>query len=173
MVGFNYSPIEATVFQVLLYGYWETELNGIDETDFLKFCEVWNTGQGQIWVMAFNYCSPDASVCNAQGCVNEQDDLEGWAQDYSNSNIFLKPLFRGNLDPFVNNANLGAIARTKCCNLHNTFMVRRLDLGKNNHLTYTSLALNPRSESLLGAHLQRYVFLHCGWFDLVTLQRNR
>ena len=35
---------------------------------------------------------------------------EGWAQDYSNSNIFLKPLFRGNLDPFVNNANLGAIA---------------------------------------------------------------
>ena len=37
---------------------------------------------------------------------------EGWAQDYSNSNIFLKPLFRGNLDPFVNNANLGAIAHT-------------------------------------------------------------
>ena len=39
-------------------------------------------------------------------------NIEGWAQDYSNSNIFLKPLFRGNLDPFVNNANLGAIART-------------------------------------------------------------
>ena len=37
---------------------------------------------------------------------------EGWAQDYGNSNIFLKPLFRGNLDPFVNNANLGAIAYT-------------------------------------------------------------
>ena len=36
--------------------------------------------------------------------------FEGWAQDYSNSNIFLKPLFRGNLDPLVNNANLGAIA---------------------------------------------------------------
>ena len=36
--------------------------------------------------------------------------FEGWAQDYGNSNIFLKPLFRGNLDPFVNNANLGAIA---------------------------------------------------------------
>ena len=26
--------------------------------------------------------------------------------------IFLKPLFRGNLDPFVNSANLGAIAHT-------------------------------------------------------------
>ena len=38
--------------------------------------------------------------------------VEGWAQDYGNSNIFLKPLFRGNLDPFVNNANLGAIAHT-------------------------------------------------------------
>ena len=25
---------------------------------------------------------------------------------------FLKPLFRGNFDPFVNNANLGAIANT-------------------------------------------------------------
>ena len=36
--------------------------------------------------------------------------FEGWAQDYGNSNIFLKPLFRGNLDSFVNNANLGAIA---------------------------------------------------------------
>ena len=39
-------------------------------------------------------------------------NIEGWAQDYGNSNIFLKPLFRGNLDPFVNNANLGAIAHT-------------------------------------------------------------
>ena len=38
--------------------------------------------------------------------------IEGWAQDYCNWNIFLKPLFRGNLDPFVNNANLGAIAHT-------------------------------------------------------------
>ena len=38
--------------------------------------------------------------------------IEGWVQDYGNSNIFLKPLFRGNLDPFVNNANLGAIAHT-------------------------------------------------------------
>ena len=36
--------------------------------------------------------------------------IEGWAQDCSNSNIFLKPLFRGNFDPFVNNATLGAIA---------------------------------------------------------------
>ena len=31
--------------------------------------------------------------------------FEGWAQDCSNSNIFLKPLFKGNFDPFVNNAN--------------------------------------------------------------------
>ena len=38
--------------------------------------------------------------------------IEGWAQVSCNSNIFLKPLFRGNLDPFVNNANLGAIAHT-------------------------------------------------------------
>ena len=38
--------------------------------------------------------------------------IEGWAQDCSNSNIFLKPLFRGNFDLFVNNANLGAIAHT-------------------------------------------------------------
>ena len=42
--------------------------------------------------------------------IEYQLHVEGWAQDYSNSNIFLKPLFRGNLDPFVNNANLGAIA---------------------------------------------------------------
>ena len=38
-------------------------------------------------------------------------EFEGWAQNYIYSNIFLKPLFRGNFDPFVNNANLGAIAR--------------------------------------------------------------
>ena len=37
---------------------------------------------------------------------------EGWAQDCSNSTIFLKSLFRDNVDPFVNNANLGAIAHT-------------------------------------------------------------
>ena len=30
----------------------------------------------------------------------------------SKSNLFLKPLFRGNFDLFVNNANLGAIAHT-------------------------------------------------------------
>ena len=35
-----------------------------------------------------------------------------WFKKDINSNIFLKPLFRGNLDPFVNNANLGAIAHT-------------------------------------------------------------
>ena len=81
--------------------------------------------------------------------------FEGWVQDCSNSNIFLKPMFRGNFDPFVNNANLGAIAHTsngtkisivyrkKCCNLHNPFMVR-ISTGKNNHLTGYSLALNPR-----------------------------
>ena len=47
------------------------------------------------------------------GHVNLQNlQIEGWAQDYGNSNIFLKPLFRGNLDPFINNANLGAIAHT-------------------------------------------------------------
>ena len=42
----------------------------------------------------------------------QKEQIEGWAQDCSNSNIFLKPLFRGNVDPFVNNANLGAIAHT-------------------------------------------------------------
>ena len=44
--------------------------------------------------------------------MNKTVYIDGWAQDYGNSNIFLKPLFRGNLDPFVNNANLGAIAHT-------------------------------------------------------------
>ena len=51
--------------------------------------------------------------CTHKGTSNEYPlQYEGWAQDYGNSNIFLKPLFRGNLDPFVNNANLGAIAHT-------------------------------------------------------------
>ena len=44
--------------------------------------------------------------------LSQNHQIEGWAQDYGNSNIFFKPLFRGNLDPFVNNANLGAIAHT-------------------------------------------------------------
>ena len=44
--------------------------------------------------------------------MKTKGNVEGWAQDYCNSNIFLKPLFRSNLDPFVNNANLGAIAHT-------------------------------------------------------------
>ena len=43
-------------------------------------------------------------------CMSKQIWIEGWAQDYGKSNIFLKPLFRGKFDPFVNNANLGAIA---------------------------------------------------------------
>ena len=42
----------------------------------------------------------------------KSDIISRVERDYSNSNIFLKPLFRGNLDPFVNNANLGAIAHT-------------------------------------------------------------
>ena len=44
--------------------------------------------------------------------ITRKTHFEGWAQDYGNSNIFLKPLFRGKFDPFVNNANLGAIAHT-------------------------------------------------------------
>ena len=43
-------------------------------------------------------------------CMQISEQIESWAQDCSNSNIFLKPLFRGNIEPFVNNANLGAIA---------------------------------------------------------------
>ena len=54
-----------------------------------------------------NYC-PN----NDNSCPLDIKYIEGWAKDYGNSNIFLKPLFRGNLDPFVNNANLGAIAHT-------------------------------------------------------------
>ena len=49
---------------------------------------------------------------NSKSVALSKRYIEGWAQDYGNSNIFLKPLFRGNLDPFVNNANLGAIAHT-------------------------------------------------------------
>ena len=49
------------------------------------------------------------NALNSQKCFITTH-IEGWAQDYGNSNTFLKPLFRGNLDPFVNNANLGAIA---------------------------------------------------------------
>ena len=45
----------------------------------------------------------DLSLLNSvESCRGEQ--FEGWSQDCSNSNIFLKPLFRGNFDPFVNNA---------------------------------------------------------------------
>ena len=83
--------------------------------------------------------------------------IEGCEQDISNSNIFLKLLFRGTFDPFVNNANLGDIAhatigtyisivyRKKCYNLHNDSMLRRLSIGKNNHLACYSLAINPRN----------------------------
>ena len=46
------------------------------------------------------------------GAKTNNSHIEGWAQDCSNSNIFLKPIFRDNFDPFVNNANLGAIAHT-------------------------------------------------------------
>ena len=35
-------------------------------------------------------------------------------QDCSNSNIFLKPLFRGNFDPFVNNAIAGLGGSVGC-----------------------------------------------------------
>ena len=51
-------------------------------------------------------------LINLNLLTNASSFFEGWAQDYGNWNMFLKPLFRGNLDPFVNNANLGAIAHT-------------------------------------------------------------
>ena len=58
------------------------------------------------------HCSSVAFYPEIFKYVNRLREIEGWAQDYGNSNVFLKPLFRGNLDPFVNNANLGAIAHT-------------------------------------------------------------
>ena len=51
-------------------------------------------------------------LINLNLLTNASSFFEGWAQDYGNWNMFLKLLFRGNLDPFVNNANLGAIAHT-------------------------------------------------------------
>ena len=61
-----------------------------------------------------NDCSPESKKSYLASCFicPKKKYIEGWAQDYSNSNIFLKPLYRSNLDPFVNNANLGAIAHT-------------------------------------------------------------
>ena len=58
------------------------------------------------------FISSDNTVQKPIFILVKTSQIEGWAQDYSNSNIFLKPLFRGNLDPFVNNANLGVIAHT-------------------------------------------------------------
>ena len=63
-----------------------------------------------IFLLKAPYSSKIDILLSKKGLINWH--IEGWAQDYSNSNIFLKPLFRGNLDPFVNNANLGAIAHT-------------------------------------------------------------
>ena len=59
-----------------------------------------------------NFYAQECSLSKMQHplTITKRAYTEGWAQDYCNSNIFLKPLFRGNLDPFVNNANLGAIA---------------------------------------------------------------
>ena len=41
-------------------------------------------------------------------CPNTQDK----SRVERKTMVFLKPLFKGNLDPFVNNANLGAVAHT-------------------------------------------------------------
>ena len=69
-------------------------------------CKIYITHRYWKWY-ANNYAKLSLSVKK-----RIWEHVEGWAQDYGNSNIFLKPLFRGNLDPFVNNANLGAIAHT-------------------------------------------------------------
>ena len=66
--------------------------------------------------------------------VCETPQIEGWAQDCSNSNILLKSLFRGNFDPFVNNANLGAIA-------HISYLKLSLSLKKSKDI-YNSLPAN-------------------------------
>ena len=36
-----------------------------------------------------------------------------WRETVVTKNLFLKPWFRGNFDPFVNNANLGAFAQNE------------------------------------------------------------
>ena len=36
-----------------------------------------------------------------------------WCEMVVTKNLFLKPWFRGNVDPFVNNANLGVIAQNE------------------------------------------------------------
>ena len=59
---------------------------------------------------------PDQPVQSDQGlhCLLTEslDNISRVERKTSNSNIFLKPLFKDNFDPFVNNANLGAIAHT-------------------------------------------------------------
>ena len=39
---------------------------------------------------------------------------------------------------------ISIVYRKICCNLHYAFMVRRLSIGENNHLTCYSLAINPQ-----------------------------
>ena len=68
--------------------------------------------------------SPLQKLRNERVNQNEKQTMNSWMLGYYKSSrverktvvtqtYFLKLLFRGNLDPFVNNANLGAIAHTK------------------------------------------------------------
>ena len=43
----------------------------------------------------------------------KSDKSRAWCELVVTKNLFWKPLFRGNFDPFVNNANLGAIAHSE------------------------------------------------------------
>ena len=77
------------------------------QNDFLQSLD-----QNNVTVLVMLDLSAAFDTVDHKTLLHRLGHIEGWAQDYSNSNIFLKPLFRGNLDPFVNNANLGAIAHT-------------------------------------------------------------
>ena len=52
--------------------------------------------------------------------------LRAWRETVVTSNLFWKPCFRGNFDPFVNNGNLGAIAQNEQWHLNFNCLPRKM-----------------------------------------------
>ena len=95
------------------YEIWANLAQQFQRSHLKMLTDAWTHGRTDGWTVDGQKMIPLAHPEHSSGELEtEQWYFEGWAQDYGNSNVFLKPLFRGNLDPFVNNANLGAIAHT-------------------------------------------------------------
>ena len=136
--------------------------------NIMNFCLIIHTHK---WFYSQSKINTNSSAEHVRSTYILVNKSRAWRETVRTiKNLFWKPWFRGNFDPFVNNANLGAIAQNEQWHLHFHCLPRKLfnaykrlygeeiNLGKKNtNFSYNRFTPSPRNAIYFHVVTQLYL----------------